>query len=230
MAAPLEAYVQLPDDSTNVGKKIRTQSRVIAGQTVHGHFFIPGSVQLILGAYFSNSAVYSVASGAQNGTTAAVWWLQVPSTATCNARVRKIDVCMTNTSGTADMTSAPRFAFARFTFTGTFSGSTQVVAKRATADASNQADVRTAATGATVTLGNTAWSATVPGMDFTTAGIVNSFLFQVWHMGGCNLLTEDEFIDLAPGEGLVAFQLDAGTTSDQRRLAVNLCWDEYDNQ
>jgi len=229
MAAPLETYVQIPDDSGNTGKKIRVQTRVIGSNTVDGHFFIPSSPQLILGAYLSNSAVYTVGSSAQNGTTAAIWWLEVPSTATCNARVRKLDICITNTSGTADMTSAPRISFARFTHNGGWSGATQTFVKRATSDASAQAGLYTASTGTTVTLGNPAWSATVPGMDFTTAGIINSFLFQVWYVGG-NLLSEDEFIDLAPGEGLVCYQIDAGTSSDQRKLVVNLLWDEYDNQ
>lgn len=225
MAAPVETFVQLPDDSGNTGKKVRTQSRLVGANTVHIHHFVPLSPQLIKGMYMTTSALYTVASAAQNGTTAAVWWIQIPSTATINVRIRKFDVCMTNNVATAiDHTSAPRFAFSRITHTGGWSGAVQTIAKRKTTDPTNQADVRTASTGTTVTLGNPAWSATIPGCDITTSGVYNSFLYQYWQP-----LTEDEFIDLAPGEGLVAFQLDAGTASDQRKLVVNLTWDEYDN-
>lgn len=226
MTAPVETYVQLPDDAANTGKKVRTQSRVVGANTVAAHHFIPTSIQLIKSVYMSASALYTVANSVQNGTTAAVFWLQVPTSATINARVRRFDVAMTNNvNAVVDMATAPRFAFARFTHTGSWSGALQTAVKRKTTDATNQATIVTASTGATVTLVATLWAALVPGMDVTSSGIYNSFLFQYWYP-----TTEDEFIDLAPGEGLVAYQLDAATVSDQRKLAVNIVWDEYDNQ
>jgi len=226
MAAPLETYVQLPDDSGNTGKKIRTQSRVVSAQTVHEHYLVPISTAIIKGLYYVTSTLYTVTVAASNGTTTAVCWLQVPASATINARVRRFDVCMTNAVATAiDEPTSPRFAFSRFTHIGGWSGAIINPSRRRTTDNQNQADARTAATGTTVTLGNIAWTGVIPGNDITTAGVYNSFLYQAWQP-----IAEDEFIDLAPGEGLVAFQVDAGTTSDQRRLIVNLCWDEYDNQ
>lgn len=35
-----DAWVQLPDDSANTGKKVRTQSRTVAGSSVHEHYNI----------------------------------------------------------------------------------------------------------------------------------------------------------------------------------------------
>jgi hypothetical protein len=226
MAGPLEAYVQLPTDASNTGKKVRTQSRVVSAQTVHEHYLIPISTGIIKGVYFATSTLYTVTAAASNGTTTAVWWLQVPANSIVNARVRRVDVCMTNAVATAiDLPTAPRFAFSRFTHNGGWSGAILNPSRRKTTDNTNQADVRTASTGTTVTLGTIGWAALIPGNDITTSGVYNSFLYQAWQPLG-----EEEFFDLAPGEGMVAYQADAGTASDQRRLIVNVCWDEYDNQ
>jgi hypothetical protein len=37
MAAPIAAYVQLPADTANTGKKNRTQTKVAGSDTVHQH-------------------------------------------------------------------------------------------------------------------------------------------------------------------------------------------------
>lgn len=226
MAAPIDTYIQLPADTGNTGKLIRTQTRVVGANTVHVHNFVPWSNRLIKGVYYTISSVYTVLATAQNGTSSAVWWLQVPTTATVNVRVRKLDVYVTNLVATAvDHDSAPRFVFSRFTHADGWAGATQSVAKRKTTDSSNQADCRTAATGASPSLVGIAWATLLPGADITTSGVYSTSIFYQW-----NPFSEDDFIDLAPGEGLVAYQIDNGTTNDQRRLNVNLGWDEYDNQ
>lgn len=225
MAAPIDTFIRLPSDGGNNGKNIRTQSRAVGLNQVHVHNFVQSSIRLIKGVYSTVSALYSVLASAQDGTSTAVWWLQVPTTATINARVRKLDVIVTNNVATAiDHDSAPRLFFSRFTHSDGWNGATQNVAKRKTADSSNQADVRTASSGASVSLVNPAWSVIIPGSDITTSGFYSMLYYQP-----LILLTEDDFIDLAPGEGLVCYQADNGTSSDQRRLTVNLTWDEYDN-
>lgn len=225
MTQQYENYITLPSDVSNTGKKIRTVTGTVSGYPVHTHHYASVSIQLITGLYYSSSSLYSVNASAQDGTSTAIWWFQVPSDATVNARIRKIDVSITNAVATAvDHATAPRLLFTRGTFTGTFAGATQNVVKRKTSDSNNQADLRTAVTGATVSLGSDMWTALIPGVDITTASLWNLYRFL-----SLDFLNEDEFIDLAPGECLVCYQADNGTTSDQRRLMVNFGWDEYDN-
>lgn len=225
MTAPVETYIQLPLDTGNTGKNLRTQSKAVGANTVHQHYFVQSSAQLIKGVYLASSTIYAVTAAGQNGTSSGVWWLQVPTTATINARIRRIDVFMTNGTATAiDHATAPRFAFARFTHTDSWSGGTITVCKRKTSDPASQADVRTASTGATVSLGDIFWAPVIPGMDITTSGFYNCAAYYYWQP-----TTEDGLLDLAPGEGLVCYQADAGTTSDQRKIYTNFTWDEYDN-
>lgn len=225
MTANAESYIQLPDDTSNTGKKVRTQSRVVGAHTVHIHDFVPISTALIKGIYYSTSTLYSITASANNGTSVGIWWLQVPLNATVNARIRRIDLTITNAVATVvDHNTVPRFAFARFTHVGGWSGATQAISKRRTSDSNSQVDIRTATTGTTVSLVNSVWATLVPGMVLDSSGVANLCLHSFWRG-----LHDDEFIDLAPGEGLVGYQVDAATTSDHRRLITNICWDEYDN-
>lgn len=226
MTAPVASKILLPDDSANAGKKVRTQTRVVGSDTVHEHFVIPVSAQAIKGIYHFCFTLYAVAASAQNGTSAAIGWLQVPSTATVNARLRFAQMAHTNATATAiDHTSAPRIAVQRMTHTDGWSGASLNVAKRATADSSNQANIRTATTGTVVTLAATqlVWASLVPGADITTSGVLNIQFGEEWRP-----VLEDEYVVIAPGEGLVFYQIDAGTTSDQRKSLVKGCWDEVD--
>lgn len=228
MAAPVASFIRLPDDSTNTGKKIRTQTRVVGADTVHEHFIIPVSSRFIKGIYNATATLYTVAASAQNGTTAAIGWLVNPTSATVNIRLREARVSFTNAVATAiDHATAPRIGIQRATFTGTASGASLTPARRATSDASPQGAVYTASTGLTITLvtGAIVWAAIAPGADITTSGVLSMPAIQnVWQPA-----SEDEFIELVPGEALAVFQIDAGTASDQRRALVTLRWDEVDN-
>lgn len=228
MTAPTASYIRLPDDSTNTGKKIRTQTRTVGADTVHEHFFIPTSPRQIKGIYNATAALYTVAAAAQNGTSAAIAWLHVPTNATVNARLRRATIAFTNAVATAiDHATAPRIGIQRCTFTGTASGAALTAAKRATADSNAQCAAQTASTGLTISLVANAvvWAAIAPGADITTSGVLSMPSLQnVWEP-----YSEDEFIELVPGEALAFYQIDAGTTSDQRRALVTFRWDEVDN-
>ena len=65
MAAPIAAFAQLPTDSGNTGKKMRTQTRVIGADTVHEHFFIESSTRDMLGSYVAHSGVFTIQATAQ---------------------------------------------------------------------------------------------------------------------------------------------------------------------
>ena len=225
MTAPQDSYIQLPVDSGNSGKKVRTQTKVVGSDTVHEHFFVPVSRQSILQlAFFQTGAVKTVTAAAENGTSTGTFWFQVPSAANIRARIRYLEVHFCHTTATAiDHLTSPRIAFQKFTFTGTAAGATitHVVQKTGMAMTS---DVRTAVAGMTPSLGGIFWVASPTSFDFTTSGSTPSPSAFNWRPS-----FEDEFLDIGPGEGLVCYQADAGTTSDQRSYRVIGCWDEYDN-
>lgn len=225
MTAFSESYIQLPDDSANTGKKIRTQSRVVGDNTVHVHNFIPISSVLIKGIYYATSETITPTTSTQNGTSTGVWWFQLPVNATVNARIRKIELQATNAvAGLVSQLTAPRISVTRMTHNGNWSGSTVSIAKRKTSDASNQSDIRTAMTGTVVSL-STAWlTLLVPSLDIATSGVASLAFNQFWQP-----TSEDEFLDIAPGEGLAIYQLTAGASTEKRRYILNMVWDEYDN-
>ena len=90
MAAPIAGFVQLPTDSGNTGKKVRTQTRVVGADTVHEHHFVSISSRKIDGVYFAVSGVVATVAAADNGTTAArLGWLEMPVGGTKRGRLRR---------------------------------------------------------------------------------------------------------------------------------------------
>lgn len=225
MAGPAAGYVRLPDDSGNAGKKIQTQSEVIGADTVYSHFYISRSKRRLLGLYGGVIALQSVLAAAQNGTTTGALWMGIAVGSTVRARIRKLDVAHTCAVATAiDHPTAPRIILARFTFTGTASGTAVTAAKRHGSDPTNVATLYSTSAGWTPTLGASWWNTVVPGVDLTTSGIYNAFFLQEF-----DPKDEEEFLDFGAGEGVVLYQADAGTTSDQRKFGATIRWDEYDN-
>lgn len=228
MAAPVAGFVQLPTDSGNTGKKIRTQTRVVGADTVHEHHFVPISVRKIDGLYYVVSSVLATVAAADNGTTAArLGWLEMPVGGSKRGRLRKVTVewALGAAVGADATVMFSPITAARFTFTGTASGALITPAKRHPSDATNSANLRTASTGMTVLLAGVAMrNGLVPFIDFATAaGWAPTVRGDcAWNPG-----TEDEYLDFGPGEGIVFYQADAGNTT--YRSIVNLAWDEYDN-
>lgn len=182
---------------------------------------IPISIRAATGLYWFASATQSVQQTAQDATSTGFLWLENPTASTKKGRLRYLSI-EHNTTSEADHLSVPRIVLARFTFTGTASGAAITPAKRATADAANALNVRTAVTGMTVTLGAAVYATSPPTLGFTTSGAgVTSYLSTY------QPLTEDSFVDLAAGEGLVLYQPENGTSSDGRRFVVTGLWDEY---
>lgn len=225
MAAPIETYIQLPDDAGNTGKKIRTQSLSVGGNTVHQHHFIPISKEIIKGVYYSVGAVYLITTSAQNGTSTGIWWLSNPVNSMVNLRIRRLEMS-SGVSATAASSNGgcPRISFTRFSFTGIWTGAAQTITKRKTSEPTSRGDARTATTGATVTLQSACWSFHVSPQVITTAGVTIINTFSYWHP-----LSEDEYFIIQPGEGLVCYQSDAGSGTEIRYVLPTICWDEVDN-
>jgi hypothetical protein len=233
MAAPVAASVTIPSDSGNTGKKIQTQSEVIGSDTVHAHFFIPRQKAKVLGVYrAASAALQSVQAAAQNGTSTAFLWAHVPTAVSGKkVRLRQLRIEFQNV-GVTSMPTVPRIGVARFTFTGTASGATQAGAKLDASAPTPVLDQRTAVTGLTVTLdpspGSLLSVTLVPAglLAGTAASFAPHPSSVQWLMDGA--AEEDEYLVLSPGEGVVLYQLDAGTASDSRRFAYSLVWDEID--
>lgn len=228
MAKPVSAYVILPLDTSNLGKNIRTQTQVIGGSTVHTHFFVPVSQKTVQGIYYGDpGAVQTIQASAQNGTSTGFWWLACPAASTTNLYVRRVKIAASVAATTVFIT-IPRIVVALFTFTGTPSGTAITAAKRASADAAAQGYFTSAATGMTITLGAIIHSAVPPTVANTSPG-AQTATAQELLVGGDPTTDEGGGIVLAPGEGMVLYQPDAGTASDTRKFDSDLTWLEADN-
>src|SRR6266545_1371349 len=75
MAAPIASFIQLPVDTGNTGKKVRTQTRVVGADTVHEHFFVPISARGVTVGYKASTGTLTVPAAVHNGTTTGFAWL-----------------------------------------------------------------------------------------------------------------------------------------------------------
>jgi hypothetical protein len=225
VAAPTAAFIQLPLDTGNLGKKVRTQTRVVGADTVHEHFFIPISARSRTGVYFFHSGVLTIPTGAHNGTTSGHWWYVNPAGSTIKAAIRRAREVIQFTVTTAVDVSVPRTAFALVTFTGSPSGATINPAKRDSTDAAAQATMRTANTGMTVTLGNLLRAVLPPIIPTASSGTIQANMPA--QVGTPWDLDEDEMPVLRTGEGVVCYSPDAATTAN-RRLITDVIAEEFE--
>ncbi len=222
MAAPTPSNVRLADDASNLGKRVRTQDRLVGATQVHEHFFIPISQRSKRVFHYSPTALQALTAAAQDGTTTAYWWLQNPVGNAWDLIIRKL-VAQFGTTNVLTST-IPRLVCQRFTFASTASGASVTPARRKTAEAPN-AFLRTAPTGMTaLTLTEIIASHIVPQMH--AAGQVFAPPPFVWPEDHDPF--EDDDVILTPGEGAVLYQADAGTTSDPRRFVYTLRAEEVE--
>jgi len=113
----------------------------------------------------------------------------------------------------------------RFTFTGTATGASVTAAKGDSGSVNPILDIRTASTGITVTLVASLATVGISGA-LTAVSAYNPVVINTSEIITSN--NDDEWIVLAPGEGVVLYQDVAGTTSDTRKLNFGITWDEID--
>jgi len=224
MADVIASSIKLPDDSSNSGKNLRTETRVIGGTTVHEQFVVPIMGLTITGKYFYSSTQLSVSATIQDGLATGFLWLQLPSTATVTALIKGITRDC-STSSTVVAPTAPVLSFTKFTFTGTASGTSVTPVKFQTAGVANQMIVRTAVTGMTNTLIGDVGHFTIPAV-LTGVGQVHAQEHILVPDPQAFIRGSD--LEIAPGEGLVVYQSVAGTTSDPRRFSLQVKWIEVD--
>jgi hypothetical protein len=231
MARSTPDKIILPSDAGNTGAKTPTMTRTIGSDIVHVPLFIKETREVVKGVYRASMALQSVQAAAQNGTSTAFLWISCPAAVTDRAmRLRKMELQI-NHSASTTMPTVPRIGIARYTFTGTASGATLAGAK-IDPDAPNPSiDLRTASTGMTITLntnpGSLLNSVLVPPMhNVTAAGLlfapsIPQYLVDI-------SADEDEWPMIKAGQGIVLYQLDAGTATDTRRFTASMTWDEIE--
>ena len=218
MAAPITAFAQLPTDSGNTGKKMRTQTRVIGADTVHEHFFVETSERDRIGGYIAHSGVNLVQATAQT-FPAAFWWLINPVGNTTKIAITGIEIMSQMGSALVAVTS-PRLLIASFTFTGAASGAVVTPGKLDSTYAATTASFRTASTGLTITkVADLLCS--LPTASATAVGYAPPMMDEWFET------QEKNQIILRAGEGIAFYQPDAGTTADTRRLISTVKWDEF---
>jgi hypothetical protein len=177
--------------------------------------------------------VATVSATAQTANTGGFFWAVNPATSGKIIKLERIgfQICPT-TAVAAGFPTAPRVGFTRFTFSGTPTGA--VVA--ALGNASTQGkfdsiypapslDWRSAITGLTCVYGHTLFSTLAPATS--VVGTVTAS--QIQGVASDNEYqpreTEYEHV-IRPGEGIVLFQPEAGSTGDTRKITARLFWEE----
>jgi hypothetical protein len=224
MPAPLTTFIQLPSDSTNSGKMLRAESKVIAAQTVLEQFVVPVHALTVTGNYWSDPGPFAVIAGTQNGTSTGSFWLQNPVASTVTVLLKNVSIDVSANAATAAPT-APYISFQKFTFSGTASGASITSLPYATGTTASQAIMRTAVTGMTVTLVQEFASFDIPAI-LTAVGVYGGVKHTL--IESPQAYVRGQFLELAPGEGMLCYQPTAGTASDPRVFGVNVRWMEID--
>lgn len=223
MAAPIASMIQLPSDSGNTGKKVRSQTRVVGADTVHEHFFIEARQAKVINVYRFALDQNTVLAAAQNGTTAGMLFHHLGSGVSGKAmRLRRLSVTSQHATALATPT-APRLRAVRFTSAGALSGTAITVAKNDSALAASASILSLANTGTTV-VHVAAFAAAALAGALTAVGAYEPCYKDLIDPAA----DEDEWPVFYPGEGYVIYQDTAGTTSDTRKFNIQGCFDEID--
>lgn len=235
MARSTPDKIILPSDAGNTGAKAATMARTVGSDLVEIPLYIEERKEVVKGVYRAGMAIQSVQAAAQNATSTGFIWITCPAAVTTRAiRIRRAKLVFQHSAATAAMNTIPRIGLARFTFTGTASGATVAGAKIDPDSPNPSVDMRTAVTGMTVTLN------TDPGSLLSTVIAPPTMVLTALPTTGIVALPnseqelvaigsdEDEWPMIKSGQGLVIYQLDAGSTTDLRRFSLDILWDEIE--
>jgi hypothetical protein len=227
MTAPVASYVQLPADTANTGKKNRTQTKVVGSDTVHEHHVVPSAGYTHIARYFScSTATQSVSSAAQTPSTAGFYYLHNSTANTAVGMLRRVDLSYSVDGSTAIAItqSCPLFMLQKYTFATAHAGTTLNIVSAQTSSTTAKLNMRSAPTGATITLVGPVGAFTFPAIVSTAAN----------YGGSATLYNAPEHynrgyaVEIAPGEGVVLHQLTTGLAADTRKFSANFVWDEID--
>lgn len=171
----------------------------------------------VSGVYIAQTGAHLVLAAADIAT-AGRWFLLNPATSGLFVALRRIEFLSQLGSALVAVTS-PRLQVERFTFTGSPTGPDIVATKRATADAAQAAKLKSSGAGITP-------SAAVPLFAFLPVASATAVGYNPPGASDWNP-DEDGQPVLAPQEGLIFRQPDAGTAADTRRYVTNIAWEEF---
>jgi hypothetical protein len=227
MAAPVASYVQLPADTANTGKKNRTQTKVVGSDTAHEHFVVPSHGYTVTGRYFAcSTAAQSVSSAAQTPSTAGFYYLHNSTANTAVGMLRSVDVSYSVDGSTAIAIaqSCPLFMLQKYTFATAHAGTTLNIVSAQTSSTTPKLNMRSAPTGATITLVGPIGAVPMPAIVTTVANYSGSFNLYQAH----EHYNRGAAVEIAPGEGVVLHQLTTGLAADTRKFTAKFVWDELD--
>jgi len=222
MAAPVAGNVRLPLDTGNTGKYKRTQTRTVGAESVHSDYVIVEDKRSLTGSFQANSTTLTVPAAIHNGTTTGFLWFYNPVGSAVKVQMNRAILEDQFIALAVDLLGGECRA-SIFTFTGTGSGALVTPSKRDSTDAASVANVRTASTGLSCTLGATIFSKQYQTMGLVTGGAGS------WSPDRFIYLHQDknDQIVLRAGEGIVFWHAVAVTTAN-RRLYINLDYDEWE--
>ena len=225
MTAPVDANIIIPTDTTNSGKKLRTQTQLVGSDTVHSQYVVPVPAWTITGKYLFSSGYVAVLASAQNGTSTGAFWFQMPVAATVTALIRFITAEASAVGAATVAITAPVISFSKFTFTGTASGATVANLPYKTGGTVSQMIARSAVTGMTVTVVAPFGQFIIPYVQ-TAVGVLYSQKVVIDRSTQANQRGYD--LEIGPGEGVLVYQTTGGTTSDVRGFGFQMEWLEID--
>lgn len=214
------SFVHLPSDTGNTGKRSRTVQRTVNAVVVQESVVVTAYREDILGLYYGDMGPTPLIVGPHVAGVGFAYLVNPVGSAVTMALRRNRFVANIRSAVVGTATS-PSIRLERFTFTGTPSGGVVTPAKRRSADAAAVGSVRLAATGMTITPGNTIRSFFVPTVAANSTAVPPPH-DVTWDAAG----DEGELLLLA-GEGLLLRQATAGDASDPRDINFNITWLEY---
>lgn len=190
--------------------------------------------ETFLGAYQAE-LVATLSATAQTANTGGFFWGFNPPTSGKLIRIERMgmQIGMTTYVLAGGLPTAPRLTFTKFTYTGTPSGA--MVATNGAASIQGKFDTnypspvfdwRSAITGATCVYLHSMFSTIAP------AQVVSGTVVAPASYAG--VITDNEYQPreseyehvIRPGEGIVFFQPEAGTTGDTRKAVARIFWEE----
>lgn len=225
MTAPVSTYVQLPSDSANTGKKNRTQTKTVGANSVHEHYVVLSPDVTKTGRYIaSTTAPVAVSTAAAAASTAGIRYLHMSTSATVTGQLRYAEIGWGQASTVNVASPSLLFSLQKYTFNTAHSGTTVNIVATQTSSTTPQANVRSAPTGATITLVGQIGHCQIPAMVTTVGQYGGSqVLYEVREQGN-----RMDAVEFGPGEGICLFPVTSGVAADVRNVTCKFVWDEID--
>lgn len=177
-------------------------------------------LQTLYGVYVAHIGLQALQATAMSATMG-FFWLMVPGGATKNVRIRRLEFDSIIDTATKVLATT-RITVERVTFSAGTPTTQWAACKADSNDQNAVALIGLSSAGVTYVAGATAYGFIAPTLLNTAAGIFGmQGELREWEPEAAGMIT------LAPGEGIVIRQPDAGVTGEFRKFTLNFAWEEY---